>query len=103
MGSPGDIAHSEHIVVLELLGDAFSDHPKVSQRSMIPQFFSVGHLVKLGDTDTVFICRHLLRHNVHRNLGKVHICSNTCRCGDAGGGKYILDEHLRHLMGIHFA
>ena len=68
---------------------------------MPPQKPSVGHLIDIGNPDTIFIGFNMLSHYIHGNLGKVKICTYTRCCRDTCFFKYILYHAYSKFMWRH--
>ena len=69
---------------------------------MGPQQPPIAHLVELRHADAVFIGRHMLRDDIHRNLAQVEVRadpyggSDPCRPQDVAD-----DRHGHHVRGMH--
>ena len=61
---------------------------------MPPQRFFVKLFVQLSNTDSVFIRRDMLRHNIHCHLAQIHIRSNACCGGYTCSFQHVQNEHL---------
>ena len=94
----GNIAHRKHSVFFELLCIASTDSPKVCERLVRPKLTAKLHLIQLCNANTVFICRNVLCHNIHRNFAEKKVCSNPGGCGDTGCLKHIQDHLHRKVM-----
>ena len=83
------------------LDGAGAGHPEIRQRAVVPQQIPIGLLVQLRNADTIFVCRDVLCHNVHRQLCKVEVGADACRCGDAGIGQHLPHHGHGKLVGAH--
>ena len=87
-----DVAHGIETVSFKLLGRSSADAPKISERRMCPKAAAVLQCIEFCDTYAVRIGRNMLRYNIHGNFGKIEICADARRGGDAGFTEHITDE-----------
>ena len=93
-----DIPHGQQALSLELFRISSSNTPKISNRMMPPQQFPIRHLVQPGNADAVLPCLDMLGHNVHGNLGQIHVRANTRCSGDTSLSMNVMDNVARHLL-----
>ena len=94
----GHITHGIHTVCLQLFRIALPHTPEIRERSVRPKRSPVAHLIQQGDTNTIFISRNMLRHNVHRDLCKIKIGADPGRRCDARRLKDLLHDLLCKTM-----
>ena len=70
---------------------------------MVPECTAVGHFVKLCNTHTVLIGRHMLCGYIHCDFTKIEICSYTCGGGNTRFRKHFLYEHTGKIVSVHSA
>ena len=95
------ISHRADAAFLQFLRIASSHAPEIRDRSVIPQKLSVRHLIKLGDTHSGMVLRNMFRNNIHRDLGKIKIGSDSRSRSNPGLIFHITDHLLRQLVGRH--
>ena len=100
-GATCHVAHRKHSVGFKRSCIALANAPEVGQGTVIPKLLAVGDLVKLCNSYAVLVCGHLLCHNVHCNLGKIQIGSDTNRGGNSRCRQHVADEHTCKLMPCH--
>ena len=100
-GKPCQVPHRIDAVGFQPLDGAGACHPEIRQRSVVPQQIPVGLLVQLRNADTIFVCRDVLCHNVHRQLCKVEVGADACRCGNAGVVQHLPHHGHGKLVGAH--
>ncbi len=100
-GKPCQVPHGVDAVGFQSLDGAGTSHPEIRQRAMVPQQIPIGLLVQLCNADTIFVCRDVLCHNVHRQLCEVEVGADACRCGDAGVVQHLPHHSHGKLVGAH--
>jgi len=98
---PCQVPHGVDTVSFQPLDRAGTGHPKIRQRSVVPQQIPIGLLVQLCNADAIFVCRNVLCHNVHGQLCKVEVGADACRCGDSGVGQHLPHHGHGKLVGAH--
>ena len=91
-GTAGNIAHGVQPGPVQLFGIARAHTPKIRERCVIPQFFTVAALGKLGHAHALCIGGHVLGHDIHGHLAQIQVGANACGGGDAGFGQHGADQ-----------
>ena len=97
----GNVSHGVAAQLFQTAGETEADAPEIPQGLVAPEQLPVAHLVQLRDTDTVLIRRNPLGHDIHGDLGQVHIGADAGCGGDAGVVKHIPDHGHGQFMGCH--
>ncbi len=87
-----DVAHGADSVGCETVGDAVAYAPEVGQRSVVPEFAAIAHLIEFGDAHAVFVGSHLLGLYVHRDFAEIHVGADAGSGGDASFGEHVADH-----------
>ena len=66
---------------------------------MRPHRLTVGHLIQLGNANTVFIRWNVLCHDVHCHLAEIEVGADSCCCRDAGGFNNIQNDLHGKVVG----
>ena len=95
---PRDVAHRVQPDRLQLFRVAAPQPPKIGERAVVPKQAAVAALVQLGYAHTVGVGGHMLGNNIHRDLAKVHICSDAGGCGNARFAQHIAYHFHRQFV-----
>ena len=95
------ITHSDHSCRFQSLRISISYAPEVGKWPMRPQLPPVAHFIQFGNPHTVPIRGSLLRHDVHRNLGKVKVRPDPGSCRNPGLLQYLPHHLHRQLVRCH--
>ena len=92
LGTAGNIAHGIEPGLLQPPRLARPDHPEGRERTVIPEKIFIAVLVQFGDPHAVPVGRGFLRHDIHRDLGKVEIGPDADGGGDPRRGEDVPDD-----------
>ena len=76
--------------------------PEIGQRSMVPKLFSIRSFIQFRNTYAVLVRGNMLRHDIHGNLAKEHIGSDTGRCRNTRIGQHITNDGHGKIVRGHF-
>ena len=100
-GKPCQVPHGVDAMSFQPLDGSGTGHPEIRQGSVVPQQIPIGLLVQLCNAHAVLVRWNVLCYDVHRQLCKVEVGTDACRCRDAGVVQHLPHHGHGKIMGAH--